>query len=395
MPCAIFAWQVFLMIYAKTIYFDHAATSYPKPRAVKRAVAKGVSLGGNPGRSGHRMAVSASAAVYAARETVSAFFGAPSPLGVVFTQNATSAINTALFSLLGEEKGGALPHVLYSDMEHNAVIRPLYHLARAGKCLAEEYPSAEGALAVKARIRPETKLIIATHASNVCGRVLPIAEIGKLAKKAGILFLVDASQSAGHIPISMAAMHIDILCVPSHKGLLGPLGAGAVIFADTAKEYAPFLLGGSGVGSLSPYMPKALPEHFEAGSLSVPAILGMQAGMQYCLKEGVEEIGYRTALLEERLRLLLSDIAGITLYLPKEAGSGIISFNHDRFPAEDLAARLDAANIAVRAGLHCAPVAHKTLGTARYGTVRIGLGYNNTKKECERFAHTLREVLSE
>ena len=380
------------MCFGKTIYFDQAATSYPKPASVIKAVKEGLLMAGNPGRSGHRASVAAALSVYRVREALCRFFDAPSPEGVVFTQNATHAINLGIHAVLGEDASPSPPHVLYSDMEHNAVVRPLYHLAREGRILAEEYPSAEGALGIKARIRPETRLIVATHASNICGRVLPIGEIGALAKKKGIPFLVDASQSAGHVLISMKAMGIDVLCVPAHKGLYGPLGAGAVIFSDTKREYPPFMLGGSGVHSLSYEMPRELPEHFEAGSLSLPAILGFGAAVAYCEKRGVTEMAEKISHLEGRLSLLLSEMPFISLSLPKEHGSGILSFTHTRLTPTQVAEGLDAKGIAVRAGLHCAPVAHRTLGTLRFGTVRVGLGHTNTEKECERFARTLREL---
>ncbi len=380
------------MAWNKLIYLDQAATSYPKPAAVLRAVAGGLRQAGNPGRSGHRHSVRAALAAYEVREALCRFFDAPSPEGVVFTMNATHAINLAIHALLGEGKENGTPHLLYSDMEHNAVVRPLYRLAKEGRASVEEYPSAEGVVGVRARLRPETRLIVATHASNVCGRVLPIAEIGALAKKKGIPFLVDASQSAGHIPISMQKMGIDALCIPAHKGLYGPLGAGAAIFARPRAEYPPFLMGGSGSHSLSYDMPPHLPERFEAGSLSLPAILGLGAAVTYCERRGVEEMGAHVAELEERLTCLLSDMPDVTLRLPEEHGSGILSFTHARLSPEAVAAQLDACGIAVRAGLHCAPVAHRTLGTVRFGTVRLGLGHTNTKKECERLARTLKEM---
>lgn len=383
------------MLFGKTIYFDQAATSFPKPRCVLEAVEKGLRMGGNPGRSGHRQSVEAALAVYRVREALCSFFDAPSPEGVVFTSNATHAINLGLRALLGDGNTSYTPHVLYSDLEHNAVVRPLYHLAKEGRILAEEYPSAEGARGVGARIRPETRLIVSLHASNICGRVLPIGEIGALAKRKGIPFLVDASQSAGHIPISIREMGIDVLCLPAHKGLYGPMGAGAVIFADKEREYPPFLLGGSGAASLSTEMPRALPEHFEAGSLPLPAILGLGAALSYCQGRGVEEMGHRVLLLEERLTEVLSSVEGIQLFLPEEHGSGVLSFTPKGILPEQLAEVLDGHGIAVRAGLHCAPVAHRTLGSIPFGTVRIGVGHTNTKKECERFARTLKDALKE
>lgn len=390
--CVFFASRESAMSLNKLIYFDQAATSYPKPRTVLRAVARGLRTAGNPGRSGHRSSVAAALAVYGVREALCDFFGAPHPEGVVFTQNATHAINMGILALLGEDTSPTAPHVLYSDLEHNAVVRPLYHLARQGRVTAEEYPSAEGARGIKVRLRPETRLIVATHASNVCGRVLPITEIGALAKERGIPLLVDASQSAGHIPISMMHMGIDVLCIPAHKGLYGPLGAGAAIFARPKAIYPPFLLGGSGTHSLSYEMPKDLPEHFEAGSLPLPAILGLGAALSYCKKRGVEEMGAQLLRLEEQLSLLLSDIPQITLRMPEAHGSGILSFTHARLSPTQVAEQLDHCGIAVRAGLHCAPVAHRTLGTLRLGTVRVGLGHTNTIKECERFARTLRNL---
>lgn len=373
------------------IYFDQAATTYPKPPTVWQALQTALSAcGGNPGRSAHRLSLSAAEGVYEVREAICRFFEASSPECVIFTKNATEALNLAIFSVLAE--GG---HALCSDMEHNAVFRPLSFLQDSGKItfdIFETHPFSEERL--RSLLKKDTKAVFVTHASNVCGRVLPIARIGAFCRENGLIFVVDASQSAGHIPISLVKDGIDILCAPAHKGLFGILGAGFVLL-ETGKVFPPFLHGGSGVNSLSPQMPQALPERYEAGSLPVPAILALGASLQELERGSTEERMAHIHALEAYLKEELSRRADIRLIAPEENGSGIISFLHDRLSPSALAARLDEENVAVRAGYHCAPLAHRTLGTMAEGTVRIGLSFVNTQKEAEDFCARLRKVCAD
>ena len=369
------------------IYFDQAATSYPKSQAVKESVLRSLTTGvGNPGRSAHKEAKDAAEAVYEARCAVCRFFGATDESRVVFTQNATTALNMAIHAICAS--GG---HVLCSDIEHNAVLRPLAYLAREGKIRFDIFPS-RGITAdlLERYVRADTCAIVTTHASNVCGRVLPLEIIGDFCRKRSILFIVDASQSAGHLPIDVQRMKIDILCAPAHKGLYGILGAGFAIF-ETQRELPPLLHGGSGTESFSPYMPKALPERFEAGSLSVPAITALGTSLKEIEAVGVKTIAAHIASIEKYLRQELASFPALSL--SKESGCGILSLTHERFSPSRMADALDEVGVATRAGYHCAPLAHKTLGTDKTGSLRLSLGATNTKAECAAFCERFSAVL--
>lgn len=377
------------MTYSEPIYFDQAATSYPKPPAVMAAVKRALrDAGGNPGRSGHRLSVAAAEGIYETREAVASLFSSPYPEGVIFTCNATYALNLVI---TGYAMTGG--HILLSDMEHNAVRRPVLAAAERYGCHYEIYPTGgDTAAEIKKRIRADTVLVAANHASNICGRVLPAEAIGETCRKAGVPFLLDASQSAGHLPIDVEKMGIDVLCAPAHKGLYGIQGCGFAVFRAPS-ALAPLVTGGSGVSSLAPEMPETLPERYEAGTLPTPAIFALNEGIRAVCKSGIERVAAHTGRLERRLTSLLSDIPGVRVILPDEHGSGILSFVCDGFSPEEIAARLDEKEIAVRAGLHCAPLAHQTLGTLPGGTVRVSVGMTNTEKECELFAARLREIL--
>ncbi|MBP3436825.1 MAG: aminotransferase class V-fold PLP-dependent enzyme [Clostridia bacterium] len=373
------------------IYLDQAATSFPKPPSVLAAVRRALyEAGGNPGRSAHRLSLAAAEGIYTCREKVAAFFDAPREEGVVFTQNATYALNMAIFSFAKE--GG---HILISDMEHNAVLRPVCHLAKKGIISYEIYPTdKDTAKEVEKRIKKETCLVIANHASNICGRILPVAKIGALCQKKGIPFLVDASQSAGHLPISLSKMGISVLCAPAHKGLYGIQGAGFALF-DKSYPLPPFILGGSGAFSLSEEMPSEYPEHFEAGTLPTPAVFALAAGIGELEKAGISAIHDHILSLERGLREKLMNIGGVRLLLPREMGNGILSFTAEGVSPAILGGRLDEEGFGVRSGLHCAPLAHKALGTEKTGTVRVSLGLSNTKAECDAFARSLCRILKE
>jgi len=374
----------------KGVYFDHAATSYPKPRAVHRAVTRALTEeGGNPGRSAHPLSLRAAERVFTARETIAEFFSLPDERGVVFTKNATEALNLAVHTFA--KKGG---HVLCDDMAHNALLRPLYALEDEGAITLSFFSGRESADAISTQIRKNTVLLCATHASNIVSRVLDAEGLGRLCKRHGISFVLDASQSAGHFPIDCPKIGADAVCLPAHKGLFGMMGAGAVLFLDPRDDYPAFLTGGSGSLSLSRGMPKELPEHFEAGTLPLPAISAFEAGVKWVKEIGIDAIAYRVNALEKSLKERLGNLKGIALY-GGETGSGILSFTHESHAPSRVASLLGDKGFAVRAGLHCAPLAHGTLGTLESGTVRISLGYTNTKAECERFLKAMQEIASE
>lgn len=377
------------MRFSDLIYFDQAATSFPKPPAVLKAVRRALTeAGGNPGRSGHRLSVQAAMGIYACREDLAAFFDAPSPEGVIFTQNATHALNLAIFGF-AKDNG----HILLSDVEHNAVFRPVYHLSQTRGISYELYPSGKDAeKEIERRIRDDTCLVIATHASNVFGRILPVEKIGAVCQRHGVPFLIDASQSAGHIPVSMKQMHATALAAPAHKGLYGIQGAGFLILAESL-PLSPLVFGGSGSLSTSPSMPKDSPERFEAGTLPTPAIFALRAGLKEVRTRGVSQISEKIRRLEAYLKERLADIPSLRQVLPEESGSGIISFNAQGLSPALLGELLDGNGIALRSGLHCAPLAHKALGTEKEGTLRLSLGYTNTQRECEIFLSRLNAIL--
>lgn len=379
------------------IYFDNAATTCPKPRSVYNAVSRAMREDcGNPGRGAHRLSRRAAETVYDCRETIADFVGLDDPSGIVFTLNATAAINTAVKGAL--RKGD---HVLISDMEHNAVYRPIYRLAKEGKITYDVFPTfpedaspeAERKIleAIERRIRPKTRAVVCAHASNLCSAALPAKAIGKLCRDKGILFILDASQSLGHLPVGMEEMHIDVLCAPGHKGLYGPMGSGFLavrpgVTLDTLTE------GGNGVRSLEGGMPDEAPERYEAGTLAVPALAGLAAGVREVKERGVEAIGAHDAFLFTHLRDRLDGIRGVKLLAPERVGS-VLSFCLDGIPSERAADLLDTRGSAVRAGFHCSALGHRTLGTTEDGAVRVSFGMFNTLRETDRFAAQVASLL--
>lgn len=376
------------------IYFDNGATTFPKPVAVMEEMRRCMSLyGGNPGRSGHTLALSAAKKIFECRELAAAFFGVGESERIFFTPNATYGINVVLKGAL--RRGD---HVLISDLEHNAVWRPIHKMAVDGiitydvfRTYAEEGEiSAHRICAEIARnIKPETRMVFCTHASNICSAVLPIKEIGELCDRLRVLFCVDAAQSAGHERINVDEMKIDALCVPGHKGLYGPQGSGLValgkdVVLETLTE------GGNGVDSLSPLMPDEAPERYEAGTLATPCIAGLSAGIRAVTEKGVEEISFGERQLISRLSDAIGSIKGVDVYAPWYDGS-ILLFNVRGIGSEVVATQLDRRGICVRGGYHCAGLAHKTLGTPEGGAVRVSVGTFNKPSEADTFA---RELLS-
>lgn len=376
------------------IYLDNAATSFPKPRSVTEEQARCMrEYCGNPGRGSHALAMAAAEKLYECRVALAELFGSDSPEKVVFTMNTTMALNMAIKGLLH-----AGDHVLLSDMEHNATFRPIYKMAREGLISYDIFPTmvlddrrspqaiCDG---IEALIKPRTRMLICAHASNICSAVLPLEEIGSLCRRRGILFAVDAAQSAGHIPIDVERMKIDALCAPGHKGLLGPQGIGFLIwgkdvYADTLME------GGSGFNSLDGMMPTDPPERYEAGTLPTPAIAGLCEGIRAVRRMGVENIGRHEHDLNLCLSTLLSDIPGITVYAPKHIGS-VLLFNADGIPADRMGQELNRRGFCVRAGYHCAALGHATLRTPVGGAVRVSPGPFNTYDQIFSFARAVRE----
>ncbi|MBQ8186143.1 MAG: aminotransferase class V-fold PLP-dependent enzyme [Clostridia bacterium] len=368
------------------IYFDNAATTYPKPPAVLRKMRDVMrDSGGNPGRGSHRLASSAEKIVYECRTDAGKLFGAE-PEQVSFTLNATHALNMAI-------KGLAKPgcHILIDSFAHNASYRPVMSLVRAGICTADVYDASgndrEILASIRALLRPETGLIIATHQSNVCSKVLPVTEIGAFSRSLGIPFIVDASQSAGHLPIDMASMGITALCMPGHKGLMGPMGVGLLISSPDA-QYRTILEGGAGIHSLDEEMPSLLPERMEPGTLPLPAIAGLCEGIRWVTEYGIDAVHERGCMLAALLRERLPD-----LVYHGDCTGNVVSLTMDSHTPSEIGAYLNSGGICVRTGYHCAPLAHKTLGTLENGTVRVSFSPMNTSREVLRLAEVL-SVLS-
>ena len=375
-----------------TVYLDHAATSYPKPSAVLTAVTDCMKQsGGNPGRGSHSLALAAAREIYACRETAAALFGA-SPERVIFTLNTTHALNLAIKG--GLERGG---HALCSDMEHNSVYRPLYRLAAEGRVdfdvfdtFPAEAPSTDRILSsLLSKIRPDTKMVVCAHASNICSATLPIAAIGSLCRRMGILFVVDAAQSAGHIPLDIERMNIDALCLPGHKGLLGPQGTGMLILGKHMNPDT-LLEGGNGIDSLRGEMGDDVPERYEAGTLQTPAIAGLRAGMDYVKAVGIEAIGERERRLYGSLRDRLSTLPRVRLYAPKPMG-GVLLFSVEGYASEEVGKRLNAEGICVRTGFHCSALGHKTLKTPADGAVRVSFGHTSKERDADAIWKALKK----
>lgn len=377
------------------IYLDNAATSFMKPDSVKKAVIRAMNEASSPGRGGYKEAVTASEIVFSAREALAELFNIDSPENIVFTNNATTAINTALKGAVGRYDG-----LLISKMEHNAVARPAKKLENDGaRVLAvdanrEGYVDAEKAESILSKER--IKLFCLIHASNVSGSVNDIEVMGSLAKKYGALFMVDASQTAGVLPIDVEKAKIDILAFPGHKSLLGPQGTGGLYIREGV-SLRPLTEGGTGSMSELLEQPDIMPDRFESGTINVPGIAGMAAGVRYVLSEGVGAIGERERYLTAVLAQDLAEIKGVELCgHPGGADSvGVLSVKVPKDCVETADKLYKNYGIAVRAGLHCAPTAHKSLGTFQSGTVRFSPGPFTDRRMVKHAAWALKKILAE
>ena len=370
----------------RTIYLDNAATTFPKPAEVIADMTSVMRYScGNPGRSSHKIAMRAAEKVYECREKLADCFGS-SPEHVVFTSSATHSLNLAIKTTL--RRGD---HVLISDIEHNSVIRPIVTLAEKGLISYDIYVAhsdPEKQIAeLNSRIRPCTAMICACHHSNICNLVLPIREMGAFCKRHGVIFLVDASQSAGILPINLEKDGIDLLCAPGHKGLYGPPGCGFAVFGQRFDNPAElpdtFTEGGNGIRSKEPLMPDFLPERLEAGTLAVPLLAGLSKGIDFVRGFPKGMLYKNEARLCSFMRKELSRISGIRIY--GEHDGSILLFSADGISAEGFAEALDTYGICVRSGFHCAPTAHEKLGTPDDGAVRVSFGAFNTEKDVSRF----------
>ena len=376
------------------IYLDNAATSFPKPEAVYQTVNHVFrNIGANPGRSGHKWGIEANRLITDVREAIAKFFNISNPSNIVFTHNGTEAINLGIKGLLNPGD-----HVITTSMEHNSVLRPLKALAKKGVETTVVRCSGEGYLdpsEVQKAIKINTRLIVITHASNVTGTLLPIKDISCIAKDNGIFFMVDASQTAGTIMVDVKKLGIDMLACPGHKALLGPQGTGFLYIRDGI-ELRPLLEGGTGWSSELETQPENLPEKFESGTLNTPGIIGLGAGISFIQTERIEKIRKQEICLSTELTNRLNEFEEIEWYGPESQDKkiGIVSFNIKGLNPLDVGFILDNVyNILVRAGLHCAPEAHKTIGTFPEGCIRISMGYFNTTEEIDLVYEAIKGII--
>ena len=375
------------------IYLDKAATSFPKPETVYLEAERVMrECGGNPGRGSHALALAAAEEIYRCREAVAELL-CGDPERVVLTPNATAALNLTLKGLL---RSG--DHVLTSALSHNSVRRPLHDLAEMGVSVEEYpvFPRGESVAAVIGRmIRPNTRAVEVTVRSNIVSAGLPLGEIAALCKRRGILLVVDASQGAGAMPLSIRDLGRAVICAPGHKGLYGLPGSGFALFSKEIdpKQVHPLLSGGSGLRSVDPEMPDVFPERLEAGTLNAPAAASLRAGIEAVRKVGIAEIEHRERLLRRRAVAILAGMRRVQVYLPHADEGSIVLFSVHGRSAAEVGEHLDRRGIAVRTGLHCAPGAHRLLGTPEGGAVRASFGMFNTEADVIALCRAVKELL--
>ena len=363
------------------IYLDNAATTFPKPQCVNTEIERCLKeYCGNPGRSGHILSLKAAEKIYLCREAISKMFGG-APERVIFTFNATYALNIAIKALIKKDS-----HILISNMEHNSVFRVINNLYENNYIeygIFNVMQSTEKILnELTSKVKYNTDMLILTHASNICGKVFPVEKIGKFCKRNQIKFIVDASQSAGTVKTDIAKLGTDALCAPAHKGLYGPQGLGFVIFGEKCSPQKTIIEGGTGNNSLSPFMGNVLPEAFEAGTLPTPLIAGTLASIKWISSIGESNIQKKEVFLASKLKERLLSIPGSVIPGPEIPENGIVLFssaNQERIYDE-----LNKHNICTRNGLHCAPLAHKTLGTLNKGGIRFSFSFFNSLSEIDK-----------
>lgn len=370
------------------IYLDSAATTLQKPPAVARAAAQAINHLASPGRGGHKPAMAASETAFACREEAAALFHVPSPEQVVFTFNTTHALNIAIKTLV---KPGS--RVVISGYEHNAVTRPLYAIPKVELRVAEAPLFDQNAMteAFRQALDQGADVAVCTHVSNVFGFVLPLEEIAALCRDRGVPLIVDAAQSAGCLPLDFQALGAAFVAMPGHKGLLGPQGTGLLLCGGKAE---PLLEGGTGSQSILQTMPDFLPDQLEAGTHNITGIAGLLEGLRFVRRQGVRNIARQERRLIRRMGAGLSSMAGLRVFLSEdpEAQAGVLSFLPEGRDCEELGELLGDRGFALRAGLHCAPLAHKTAGTLETGTVRASVSPFNQDWEIHQFLRAIEQL---
>ncbi len=378
----------------KLIYFDHAATSYPKPAKVIEQMNKAMTeRGGNPGRSSHLLSVLAAKGIYECREQVCKLLSFNSPENVIFTQNTTYALNMAIKGLVRNNTS-----VVISNMEHNSVIRPLYAMTKMQNSNIRYYmfdASSDDDDDIVYNfihaLRPDTRTAVVTMASNVCGRILPVEKIAGICNRRKIKLILDGAQTGGIVPIDFGNLGADVLCLAGHKGLYGPCGTGIMV-CKKGTEPKSIIQGGNGINSLEPTMGTVLPERLEAGTVNTPGICGLCEGIKYVMNEGIEEIFEQSLYLARYLTVGLREIPGINIYGDYDIKTPVVLFNKKGFSCEEVSEILSREGICTRSGLHCAPTAHMAIGSGKSGGVRVSLGHKNTEKEINFFLKTVNSI---
>lgn len=378
------------------IYFDNAATTFPKPEVVYQKHIEAMrEYGANPGRAGHKMALRANRGIFETRISIAKLFNIKNMMNIIFTFNCTESLNLGIKGIL---KPG--DHVITTSMEHNSVLRPIKHLEEIGVENTIVKANSKGEIKasdIEAAIKENTKLIITTHISNLTGTIMPIEEIGQVAKAHNIYYMVDAAQSAGVYPIDVEKMNISMLAAPGHKGLLGPQGTGFLYIAEEL-DIESILQGGTGSASESLTQPTIRPDRYESGTPNGPGIIALGAGVDYIAQKGIDSIREHEETLTEHFLKGIKDIDGIKVYGPKDIKrqAAVVALNLQDIDSSEISYILDEEyDIAVRSGLHCAPLAHKTIGTLDQGVVRFSFGIFNKIEEVDRAITALKDIARE
>nr|WP_106789773.1 aminotransferase class V-fold PLP-dependent enzyme [Massilistercora timonensis] len=377
------------------IYLDNAATTMHKPKEVIDAVVEAMTSLGNAGRGANEASLSAARIIYDAREKLCRFFNGEDPRQIVFTSNSTESLNIAIKGLL--EPGD---HVITTMLEHNSVLRPLYEMEKKGVALTIIKADKKGRFSLEemeAAIRPETKMIVCTNGSNLTGNYVDIGKVGEMAHRHDVLFVVDASQTAGVFPIDVRNMQVDVLCFTGHKGLLGPQGTGGM-YVREGLAIRPLKSGGSGVQTYSKTHPREMPTALEAGTLNGHGIAGLRAAVEYIEKTGLDNIRAKEQELMWRFYEGVKEIPGVTVYgdFHSRERCAIVSLNIGDYDSSEVSdALLTEYGISTRPGGHCAPLMHEALGTVEQGAVRFSFAHSNTEEEVDIAINAVRELATE
>ncbi len=373
------------------IYLDNAATSYPKPKNVINAVSDALLRCGNPGRSGHELSLYSLKAVYSCREAICSFFGFGHPESIVFTYNTTYALNMAIGGLCEDDS-----EIVVSNLEHNSVLRPVSDLSRSKRGITVKVFDASGSddeitSSFESALSPKTKMAVITMCSNVTGKILPYKRIGEICRSSGVKLILDAAQCAGLIPIDLSSFYFSAVCFAGHKSLYGIMGTGFCVFSPGENPRS-LIQGGNGVESASTVQTGPLPERLESGTAGVPGIIALHEGIRHITGVGLSHIREKCSYLESRLSSALSQIDTVTIYGKGANKVSTVLFNVKGLASEEAAFLLSQKGICVRAGLHCAPLCHKTLGTFDTGAVRASISHFNSGEDIDSFIREVQRI---